>query len=130
MTKKLTIEQLLGKAYDNYCFDQTAQDRMDFVFHMTDWKSDLGKLFRLYNDPGSMSRKEAHDAVSGFLLHAPWHLNAAYRLLWGYEVPNPFGPSEASQTEKSGSKKVRTKKRMSRVTGTRPRTKRKHESDR
>ena len=41
MTKRLTIEQLLGKTFDKYCFEPTAQDRRDFVFHMTDWKSDL-----------------------------------------------------------------------------------------
>ena len=83
MTKKLTIEQLLGKTFDKYCFEPTAQDRWDFVFHMTDWKSDLEALHRLYNDPRVFSPKQAHDAVFGFLAHATWHLNAAYRLLMG-----------------------------------------------
>jgi hypothetical protein len=109
MTKKLTIEQLLGQAFDNYCFEPTAQDRADFVFHMTDWKSDLDKLYGLYHDPGMLSRKEAHDAVFGFLAHATWHLNAAYRLLMAHETPDPFGMGEAAQAEKPGSKSVRTK---------------------
>jgi hypothetical protein len=109
MTKKPTIEQLLGKAFDNYCSEPTAQDRADFVFHMADWKADLEALHRLYDDPGTLSRKEAHDAVFGFLAHATWHLNAAYRLLMGYEVPDPFGMSEAAQTKKLGAKSLRTK---------------------
>jgi hypothetical protein len=89
MTEKLSIEQVLAKAFDRYCFEPTARDRADFVFHMTDWKSDLEQLHRIYEDPRTLNRQQAHDAVFGFLAHATWHLNAAYRLLMGSAVPDP-----------------------------------------
>jgi hypothetical protein len=109
MTKKLTIEQLLGKTFDNDWSEPTAQDRADFVFHMTDWKSDLETLFRLYNDPGMVSRKEAHMAVFGFLAHVTPHLMAAGRLLLGYEVSNPFDMDKAARAEMPETRGTRTK---------------------
>jgi hypothetical protein len=113
MKTKLTIGQLLGETFDNYSgvTKVHSQKRADFVFHMTDWKSDLETLHLLYNDPGMLSRKEAQAAVFGYLAHVTWHLNAAHRLLLGYEVPDPFGMGEAGQAKKLGPKSVRTKAR-------------------
>ena len=52
----------------------------DFVFHMTDWHSELARLNRLYEHPESGSQEEWDDAVVRFLYHAVGHLLAAAKL--------------------------------------------------
>ena len=63
--------------------------RRDFVFHMTDWASDLERMARLFEDPGTFSQDEATTFIIGFLYHVIPHLNAAGQLLLD-EVPDPF----------------------------------------
>ena len=66
-----------------------------------------------------LSPKQAHDAVFGFLAHATWHLNAAYRLLMGYATPDPFGMGEAAiqkaWVEKCGNEVEETNRRTAKV---------------
>jgi hypothetical protein len=85
---------MLRKAYDTYQkLDDPAANgeaRRDFVFHMTDWISDLERLAALYNRPTAYNKDDASDAVFGFLIHALPHLMAARRLLLD-EVSDPFG---------------------------------------
>jgi len=68
---------------------ESAADKHDFYFHMTDWISDLEDLAALYKDPTTFDRKQSRQVIFGFLVHAVGHLNAASRLLLG-EVCDPF----------------------------------------
>jgi hypothetical protein len=58
-----------------------ARLKFDFVFHMTDWQDDLAKLNDVLAHPEKWSKDEASDAVAAFLIHAPWHIQNAQRLL-------------------------------------------------
>src|SRR5581483_11974989 len=58
--------------------------RRNFVFHMTDWSSDLARLAELYQHPEEFDKKEAGRIVSGFLYHVISHARAAGRLLLDY----------------------------------------------
>ncbi len=69
--------------------DEYAQRRRDFVFHMTDVKSDLEKLTKLFNDPNHKDQNAAVTLVIGFLYHVTPHLNAAGKLLLD-EIPDHF----------------------------------------
>jgi hypothetical protein len=71
--------------------------RQDFIFHMLDWKSDLGRMAALLEDPGKVSSKEATTFVIGFLYHVIPHLNAAGNLLLD-EVPDPFATKVRSNS--------------------------------
>jgi len=87
-----TVEELLGEIFDQSCdiedSQQRAKRRDEFVFHMTDWKSDLHRLAELYNHPATFDRQDAKETVNGILYHALGHLIAAARL-YDY-VPDPF----------------------------------------
>jgi hypothetical protein len=61
---------------------------------MTDWRDDLQRLARLYEDPESADEEQAKDIVSAMLYHALGHLIAAARL-YDY-VPDPFGEAAVS----------------------------------
>jgi len=95
--KKLTLEELLGHTFDNYRTVEDAAEhshgKADFIFHMTDWISDLEALAALYQEPNNLDREAAHQVIFGFLIHALPHLNAAGRLLLD-EIGDPFGPSK------------------------------------
>lgn len=88
------LQRLLRTVYDRYQkLDDpvaNAAARQDFVFHMTDWISDLERLAALYECPERFDRTTAGRAVYGFLIHALPHLMEAGRLLEGHEVVNPF----------------------------------------
>jgi hypothetical protein len=111
--KPLTLEQLLGKTFDRYQLVRSirlhSKQRAEFIFHMTDWKEDLERLASLYDDPNVMERKSAQQEVFGFLSHATWHLNAAYRLLNGQEVPDPFATTQPKRVTKKSGKRSRRK---------------------
>jgi hypothetical protein len=62
----------------------------EFVFHMTDWGSDLTHLADLYSKPTGRSRDEWVEGVMGFAYHAIGHLLAAARLLDGRVENDPF----------------------------------------
>jgi hypothetical protein len=101
--KKLTLEQLLGHTFDAFRDVEDASDhakrKADFIFHMTDWMSDLETLAALYKDPNMMDRKAARQFIFGFLVHVIPHLNAAGRLMLN-EISDPFAPAEGEQAEK------------------------------
>jgi hypothetical protein len=95
--QKLTLQQLLSQTFDAFRDAEDAaehsQRKADFIFHMTDWTSDLETLAALYKNPNMVDRKAARQAIFGFIIHVIPHLNAAGRLLLD-EVPDPFAPSE------------------------------------
>jgi hypothetical protein len=100
--KKLTLEQLLSLTFDAF---RDAEDvaehskrKADFIFHMTDWTSDLETLAALYKDPNMLDRKAARQLIFGFIVHVIPHLNAAGRLLLD-EISDPFSPAEAERAE-------------------------------
>jgi hypothetical protein len=101
--KKLTLEQLLSHTFDAFRDVDDAADhakrKADFIFHMTDWMSDLETLAALYKDPNMMDRKAARQFIFGFLVHVIPHLNAAGRLMLD-EISDPFAPAEAERAEK------------------------------
>ena len=83
---------------DVFAYWQTIDDpakrreyRQDFVFHMSDWLTDLAKLFDLYGHPERYTKGEAGERVFGFFIHALHHLNAARRILFHVEdYEDPF----------------------------------------
>ncbi len=82
---------LLGRVFDDAYADDRAtlsdQDyarlRFDFIFHMTDWLDDLGRLNQVVSSPQARTTEEASGALMGFLIHAIPHLKAAGRILVG-----------------------------------------------
>lgn len=63
--------------------------KLDFVFHLTDWVSDLEELRGLLQTPKSFGVEDASHIITRFLDHAIPHLNAAGRLLLD-EISDPF----------------------------------------
>jgi hypothetical protein len=95
-----TLKRLLGEVFDQSReIDNPAthaQQRADFVFHMTDWQEDLERLVQLYREPGRFPLEQARDIVAALLYHATGHLIAAARL-YDY-VPDPFAARDAGRT--------------------------------
>lgn len=97
MATNKPFEELLGRIFDGAREglrasiepDAYAQRRRDFIFHMTDWESDMERLADLVKDPGAEDEGVASDAIVGFLYHVIPHLNAAGRLLLD-EVSDPI----------------------------------------
>jgi hypothetical protein len=91
--KKLTLEQLLGQTFDAFRDVEGAADhatkKAEFIFHMTDWMSDLETLAALYKNPNMMDQKAARRFIFGFLVHVIPHLNEAGRLMLD-EIADPF----------------------------------------
>ena len=100
--KKLTLEELLGHTFDAFrdAEDEAdhAKKKAEFIFHMSDWISDLETLAALYRDPNMMDRKAARQFIFGYLVHLIPHLDAAGRLMLN-EIPDPFAPAEAEPAE-------------------------------
>jgi len=88
-----TIEDVLAQVFDQACDIDDARIRAEqrdaFIFHMTDWRDDLQRLARLYEEPVNVDDQQAKDTISAVLYHALGHLIAAARL-YDY-VPDPFG---------------------------------------
>jgi hypothetical protein len=87
-----TIERVLGEIFEQSDVDDRdlrASQREAFVFHMTDWREDLRRLARLYDNPQAFNDQESKDIVTSMLYHGLGHLIAAARL-YDY-VPDPFG---------------------------------------
>jgi hypothetical protein len=101
--KNLTLEEFLGQTFDAFRDVEDAgeheQKKAEFIFHMTDWTSDLEKLAELYQTPSMMDRKAARQFIFGFLVHVIPHLNAAGRLMLD-EIADPFAPAEAEPGKK------------------------------
>lgn len=97
MERSKKLESLLGKVFDS-CREGLSEElspadyaerRHDFVFHMTDWLSDLAGYADLVQHPENSKKADATHFLIGFLYHVIPHLNAAGRLLLD-EIPDPF----------------------------------------
>lgn len=83
------LEEFLGKVYDHgregdrkdMSAEEYARRRHDFVFHMTDWLSDLKFLSDLYEHPEKADVEKTTIEIMGFLFHVLPHLTTAGRLL-------------------------------------------------
>jgi hypothetical protein len=102
MSNRPSYGEQMGRAFDEMrghlrevlSPSDYARLRDTFVFHMTDWESDLEALARVASDPGGAPKDESYDAVFGFLYHVLNHLRAAARLV-GAEGADPFAEDEA-----------------------------------
>jgi hypothetical protein len=79
------LTELLRRVFNKY---QKLDDpelhrkaRLDFVFHMTDWHTDLRGLAELYDHPERFDADRAGRVVAGFLIHALGHVRAASELM-------------------------------------------------
>jgi hypothetical protein len=90
------LQKLLASVYNHFqrLDDRkaNANARRDFVFHMTDWLSDLDHLVAIYKHPERVDAEQASEIV-GFLYHVIPHLNAAGRLLLD-DIPDAFEPPQ------------------------------------
>jgi hypothetical protein len=91
------LQKLLASVYNQFqrLDDRAAnaEARRDFVFHMTDWLSDLDRLRAIYDHPEQCDRCEAGRDIAGFLYHVIPHLKAAGRLLLD-KIPDAFEPAQ------------------------------------
>ena len=75
------IKELLEKTFRRHheAAGPASQDQRthDFVFHMTDWYSDLIRLAKLMEHPERWSDREWNEVVYGFVIHVSGHLAAA-----------------------------------------------------
>lgn len=107
------LRELLGKIYDEARDGEQqelgselyARRRHDFVFHMTDWLSDLSRLSELYKHPDKAELEQATVFMVGFLYHVIPHLSTAGRLLLD-RIGNPFANDWPEQI---GGKNVKKK---------------------
>lgn len=91
------LKELLGKVFDEardgdqkeMSADEYARRRHDFVFHMTDWLTDLEFLSKLYQHPEQVEVKRTTISIIGLLFHVIPHLTTAGRLLLD-EIGDPF----------------------------------------
>lgn len=125
MSERATIKKLLGEVFDaareglRESLDDAAyeEQRREFVFHMTDWLSDLGRLRELLANAEGADKDEACTQVIGFLYHAVPHLNAAGRLLLD-EIRDPFaaagskGKNGAASTPPGLTSRSRARKKV------------------
>ena len=96
MSRKQKLEALLARAFeigeDGKEDADFRKKQADFVFHMTDWLSDLETLCNLVRNPEAWDAEQTCDFLIGFLIHVIPHLTTAGKLLVG-EIPNPFDDS-------------------------------------
>jgi len=52
----------------------------DIAFHMTDWRSDLEAMTKIWEQADQMSDDEITELVHTFLVHVPEHVAAAAKL--------------------------------------------------
>jgi hypothetical protein len=99
MRTQPTLEQLLGRVFDGAREGlrkkvdpaEYEKRRHDFVFHMTDWQSDLDRLADLFKNPDKYDEESASTLLMGFLYHVIPHLDAAGCLLLD-KVSSSFCP--------------------------------------
>jgi hypothetical protein len=95
------LEELLGRVFDGAREGlrqsiepgEYAKRRRDFIFHMTELKSEVQRLAELYKDPGGQDQDATSDFVIGALYHVIPHLNAAGKLLLD-EILDPFSNTD------------------------------------
>jgi hypothetical protein len=99
------LQRLLAAIYNEYQkLDDPAvnkQCRQDFVFHMTDWATNLQELAELYQDPERFDRSDAGTIVARFLYHVTAHLMEAARLMLDYEPDYFFDSPKPKHAKKS-----------------------------
>jgi hypothetical protein len=99
-----TFADLLGRVFDesrdylstSLTAEEYKQLRQDFIFHMTDWASDLERLHSLSRTPEQWSADDATSFVIGMLYHVIPHLKAAGRILLD-DVGDPFSGDKTDQ---------------------------------
>ena len=90
---KRLLERVFTRARERRDAQEYNQLKSDFVFHMTDWHTDLEGLCQLFVNADEQDEDSACEFVIGFLYHVIPHLNAAGKLLLD-EIPDPFAESE------------------------------------
>ncbi len=90
--ENLKIEHVLrGKIakllYEKY--DLSEDEAREGAFHLTDWYGDLVKLYKLYESE-SWDPDHAIKIIIKFVNHAPAHMVAAYRTIWGEPLEDVF----------------------------------------
>ncbi len=106
MSTNSNLEELLGRIFDgaregvreNVPPAEYERRRRDFIFHMTDWLSDLRQLADLFSNPDGRADDTASALVIGFLYHVIPHLNAAGRLLLD-DISDPFAQPEVKHAK-------------------------------
>ena len=79
----------------------TPEVRRDIAFHMTDWLSDLERLYDYCKAPDALTTDETVELLTGFLIHVPNHLAAASKLLTGIPVTDVFDVGATCENEGS-----------------------------
>lgn len=57
-----------------------ADSARDIAFHMTDWRSDLEAMIKIWEQADRMSDDEISELLYAFLVHVPEHVAAAAKL--------------------------------------------------
>ncbi|GEM_PF-807268 len=113
------LKELLSKIYDEARDgeptelgpEQYARRRHDFIFHMTDWLSDLDRLSKLYKYPDEADLEQATVFMIGFLYHVIPHLTTAGRLLLD-RIGDPFANDWSEQKSETIAKKKHAAKKV------------------
>lgn len=89
---KLASEETVRKRIDDALRESVPDDatRADIAFHMTDWRTDLEEIIRLYSED-EISGEEVENTVFGFLIHVPNHVAAAKKLIGLGPMEDIFG---------------------------------------
>lgn len=101
MEREKRLRALFGRVFDSCREDLKAElpaqeyerRRQDFVFHMTDWESDLSRFADVVSHPETQKKSDTEEFLIGFLYHVVPHLSAAGRLLLD-NIPDPFAETE------------------------------------
>lgn len=80
---KKIVDALMADGY----LSEAAAD--EAAFHMTDWVADLADLNRLFAKK-TWDPVTANEVLNDFVVHAPNHLAAAYRILLGRPLTDVF----------------------------------------
>jgi hypothetical protein len=73
------VHSEIAAAVQNSLVSEQAAN--EIAFHMTDWKDDLQRLLKLYDEDQSVAKEEIDKIVFGFLAHVTNHLAAATKLI-------------------------------------------------
>lgn len=61
----------------------------EIAFHLADWNSDAAFIVALHLFPERFTKKEIEDGITSFMVHAPYHIAEAARLL-GHPLDNIY----------------------------------------
>jgi len=82
----LAANLVLALRHGDLLSDAEARDA---AFHLTDWIDDLSKLNKLFATK-AWDESEAQQTILAFVAHAPSHLTAAHRIIFGLPVSDVF----------------------------------------